>query len=304
MDFGGSMLHVFGETWMSKTADTIKPPSQRCNISYHPETLAPMFDNADDGECYLWCNLDSKNRPPHRQYAIGCDVATGLGGSFRSNSAMVGVDLLTREQVFEFASNTIEPADFADFAIAVAKWFYDAYLAWEHNGPGTAFTRRVLDKQYKHFYQRTVLWKRGRKKNKEVGWWTDARSKETLFADLIMAVRQEELVIRSKFLREEASQYTRSDNTIVHAIAATTQDDSSSGAQHGDRVIAMGVAYQAMKDRPLKGVEKEEAANREPPMNTMAWRQREWEREQKRALDAWDSSATADLLGVLHDCRR
>jgi hypothetical protein len=42
----------------------------------------------------LWTQLDHRGRPPKRQYAIGCDVATGLGGSFTSNSTLEVLDLV------------------------------------------------------------------------------------------------------------------------------------------------------------------------------------------------------------------
>jgi len=230
-----------------------------------------------------------------REYAIGCDIATGLGGSYSSNSALHVVDLLTREQVLEWASNTTEPADFADFAIAVANWFHGAYLAWEHNGPGAAFTRRVLDKGYKHIFHRTVMWKRNRKKNKEIGWWTDDRTKEAMFSDMRMSVLQNELILRSKTLKEECMQYVRMNKKIEHVLAASTQDGSSQGAQHGDRVIAMGVALQAMKDRPLKPIQEKDTSSKEPPMNTMAWRQRQYEHEQRANKSKWDARNTSDF---------
>jgi hypothetical protein len=253
-----------------------------------------MFDRVHGGNFLLWCPLDSRKCPPNHNYVVACDVASGDGGEFCSNSAMVVVDLTTREQVLEFTSKVIKPNDFADKAIAVAKWFNDAFLAWEHGGPGTAFTTQVLDRGYGNVYERTTIDRLTKKSTKKVGFVNRGEAREKLFSDMYRFVREGELIIRSKFLSEEFPQYIRDEKGSIHHVSIEAGDSS-----HGDRVIAMGVAVQAMKQRPLavaakKSPEKAWDGTTEPPSGTIAHIL--WQRQQSKTNnDYWDDRSAWDM---------
>lgn len=288
LDYAGSKHLVFGNDFVAVAEETVRPPLIKGTISVHPETLEVDFERSWEGTTDLWIELDHRNRPPAGNYVIGCDISSGLGGSYTSNSVLEIFDLNTKEQVLEFATNIVQPQDFADIAIGVARWFWDAYLAWEIGGPGHAFTGRVMKNGYGNVYYRTVLWKSTRsKKHKEVGWQTDAKSKQLLIADLITQIKNRELVLRSKKLLDETRQYIMHQGEIKNAIERTTQDDSSKGASHGDRVIALGVAVQAAKDRPSESLNTEQDWTKDPPENTVAYRYKEYLRSKEDTSDGW-----------------
>jgi hypothetical protein len=295
MDFGGSMSRVFGHDFFSKAEKTVRPPLMRGILNFNLETLEPDFESSDDGPFLLWTALDHKRRPPRHSYAVGCDICTGLGGNYTSNSVIEVVDLTTMEQVLEFAINTEPPKDFADIAIALCKWFWDAYLSWEANGPGNAFTHQVKTRAYGNIYYRKALHKTGKVKTKEMGWWTDARSKEMMFGYLGSSVRGEDFSMHSEMLMKECGQYVYAGGKIDHVLNAGAED-SAKGTAHGDRVIAMGVALQAAKDRPIisAGLAKE-LINGEPPPGTMAARQREYEESLEDDGEIWKDYDTSDL---------
>lgn len=299
MDFGGSMYRIFKEDFFAKTeeSDSVKPAITRGIFDYHPDTLKPYFGVAVDGPCFLWAPLDAKGRPAKHQYVVAADVATGLGGSYTSNSVAQVVDLVTGEQVFEFASNTIQPDDFADYCVALAQWYHGAYLAWEINGPGSGFTTQVKLRGYGNCYMRTCLWKNRKTKSKELGWHTNQKSTEVMFMDFIRAVRMGDLKLHSKNLVTECGQYVRlgPQGVITHIGSARSEDDSSRGQAHGDRVMAMAVAWQAIKDRPLAREDSPENLAANPPQGCLAYRDKAYQESLVNEGEVWDDRTNWDL---------
>lgn len=289
-DYGGSQVQIFGKAFMEKAAEGPRPPDVVGMLSVFDEDYS--FDRVDGGAMHLWCQLDVRNRPPAHQYVVCADVASGEGGQYCSNSALIVIDLVTREQVLEYVTKTEKPSDLADRAIAICKWFHGAYLAWENMGPGAAFTARVKERQYGYCYERETLDKATRKKSKKLGFDNRGAAREALFGDLERMIRSGDLTIRSKYLLDEFSQYIRDDKgKITHN--ATDSGDST----HGDRVIAIGVGVQAMKDRPVgKAAERTSSPTDVPAEGTIA--RRLWERKQdKDKDDPWDHRSSAQLVG-------
>jgi hypothetical protein len=295
IDYGGSAFRIFGADCLGKADETVMPEVIRGDLDYTEEGLEPTFDEVDNGPFRLWMPLDSRRMPPLHAYVVGCDVCTGLGGSYTSNSTIVAIDSVTNEQVLEYTSNTVPPADFADLSIAVCKWLNDAYLVWEHNGPGAGFTKRVIERGYPNVYHRTSLSKRKRTKTKEMGWWTSADTKEVMFEALRMSIRSGALTVRSRELVAELGQYIRKEQRIFNALSINASDDSR-GASHGDRVIGLGVALMGLKDRPDLAVEQQQRKDRLPPPNTMAAREAEYQRSLKIGLDGWDDRTLEDYV--------
>ena len=293
-DYGGSMVQYFGHDFVEAAEKGIRPPTE-FNFYLNRETNEIQFDKCEKGPVKLWTGLDTRGRPPVRRYCAGVDLSTGRGGTHTSNSVLIVIDLITREQVLELASNTIETGDFAEICVAVCKLFNDAYLAWEHNGPGSAFTTRVKTLQYANVYYRVGQFRKGRKRTKEMGWWTDDRTKEAMFTDLYSAVREGEVTVRSDELRKEFAQYIRRNGIIEH-IAVKGAGDDAAGKAHGDRVIAFAVAVQAMRDRPIGSRKLEDQLNANPPLGSFAERQRDYEQGLRNMEgDGWDDRNNFDM---------
>lgn len=294
-DYGGSAYRFFGDEFFHAAEKTVLQPVSRGVVTYHPETLEPEFQTTRDGPVQLWCNLDVQNSPPESTYVVGADISSGLGGSYTSNSVVEVVDVLTMEQVMEYAINTVSPTEFAEHCVAIAKWFHDAYLIWEANGPGAAFTNRAKALSYPNVYYRSVLWRRGSKKTKEMGWWSDTRTRQALFGEVRRRVAAGTLKLRSDSLVKECQQYQVVADQIIHTGAAKTLDDSSRGQAHGDRVIAMGVCLHGVADRPLTKVKADEVRRTKIPYGSMAWRQQEYEESLRAKDDPWDARSNWDL---------
>ena len=291
-DYGGSAYRIFGEAFFNRTEDSLMSAVHEGDIDFDEEEITKIrFDKIDSGPCKLYFPLDARGNPPAGHYGIGCDVSAGTAGSFSSNSTIIVADLRTGNQMLEYAINSLSPTRFADLAIAIAKWFGNCQLGWEHNGPGAAFTRQVLNRKYPYIFFRTSVSRRAKQKSKEAGWWTDERSKEVMFSEFQRAVLSGDFVVRSRELRYECGQYVRKAGKITHALIQNASDDSQ-GASHGDRVIAGCVLYQVMKDMPIMSSDEEIDEERVPP-GSMAERELEYQRAQQDDDDGWDDGIFA-----------
>lgn len=273
IDYGGSTFPVFSEEFHQAVAHTTMPPLKRGE--FYPKCEGDSltdwtweFRSIPDGRMRLWCPLDATGKPPGGKYIAGADVATGQPGPWTSNSAIVIADQRTREQMLEFTTNNMLPNDFADFCIALCLWFNNACLAWERNGPGKAFTKRVADRCYWNFFKRA---------NGEPGFVTDENSKESLFNDMDSDCKSGLAIIHSAELLSECNEYIRDDKTqsIIHAGCRRTTG-TELGKNHGDRVIAWGVLLHAVRGIPRETPEEQlnfsEMAVLDAPLGTVAHR--------------------------------
>lgn len=300
LDFGGSVSRVYGEEFQQKARGMCRPPNVRGKFVFNSETLRGKFSEDKTGDVLLWTNLGVDRIPVKRQYALGADISWGTGSAFTNNSVVQVIDLVEMRQVCEFATTTMRPAQFADLCIAMAKWFHRGFLAWEIGGPGGEFTKRVLERGYENIYYRTVdeTSTVGRhKKTKRVGWSPQKEEvRSGMFEGLLMGVLSDELQIHSHSLVEETGQYVYEGGKIIHSASQRSDDGADKGKSHGDRVVAMGVAYVAALDplsnRPtdVKGEVQED----ERP-DTWAARDRYHEQLRRSKDDDWDARDNWEL---------
>lgn len=292
-DYGGSVARIFGAQCIAKSEESARTPDIYGMLSVYDD-LSYSFDRVDNGAFLLWCQLDINNKPPKHQYIVCADVASGDGGDYCNNSAIIVLDLNTGEQVLEFVTKTVKPPDLADKAIAIAQWFHGAFLAWEHMGPGASFTKQVVERGYNNCFEREVLDKFTRKRTRKLGFDNRGSAREALFGDLERQIRTGGILVRSRFLSEELGQYIRNDKGKIQHVSVNGDDSA-----HGDRVIAIGVGVQAMKSRPLPSlIAKENQDIDEPMPGTLAYR--EWVFNQRNVDEAngWDDRSTSDFRGA------
>lgn len=294
-DYGGSQANVFGIEFDDVVRETVQDPYVRGEIIEDADGDA-MFVTKADGPVKLWVTLIDGKPMPGR-YAIGCDVASGLGGHYSSNSVIEVVRTDNGNQVFEFASNTLYPEDFAKKAVLVAKWFYNAYLVWEHSGPGCAMTNYVVKVSgYHNIYHQEKAAEFGRKKIRTVGWIPREASKEVMINNLIADTRCGALVIRSRMVADEAKTYIRNEEGKITNALIRDQEGQNSGAAHGDRVVAIGLANLGMRDRPVtKGKKRHEVNHGDPLPGSIAYRELIRNANAEKINNPWDSTTTADL---------
>lgn len=295
IDYGGSRHNRFDSEFFKLLHRTVKAPLRRGKLSFNEE-LKPRFGYVNGGPLLLWIDLDHDLKPPKGNYVVGCDVASGFAGAYTSNSTIIVVNLDTQEQVAELASNSIQQIPFADLAIAVSKWFWNAKLGWEANY-ASGFSERVIEQNYANVWARPQLGKRTRHQSgrRDLGWWTDnKKTKPLMFDDIDAFVMEKKVQVYSADIRNECARY------IVDEKRNIEFEGQSGNQSHGDRVIGFGVCIEMMKEHRI-ATGPPESKKRNPPPNSMEARERDWEREEESKADEWDHTTPFDLTGERSD---
>lgn len=292
MDFGGSSSRHFDFNLLDRLERDAPAPQVRGDLIYRPmvnhysDLKSPKFRVTGTGRTLLWFQPDIHGRPPAvRRYVVSCDIASGTGGIKSSNSTVCVLNEATGEQVAAYASPDIFPNDFADFAVALCHWFVGhsgqpARLIWEANGPpGTIFGNRVKDLEYPHVYFRSGSPEAFiTRETKNLGWWSNNKTRAALFGEFERGLSTGELVIRDKTCLHEAKFYMNMPGGKIEHIAASSEEDpAGAGESHGDRVIACALAWWWARD--LRGDDREISEADVPP-NSFKARQLRARREE------------------------
>lgn len=170
-------------------------------------------------------------------YVLGVDPAEGTGGD---NSALVVLNANTGKQVAEYASSRIAADELAMLVVKVARDYNKALVIPEINSPALI---SHLRRKYENIYRRETFDKITQQKTKSLGWRTTAMSKRKLVEDLEEAVRTEDIAVTSQASLKELQTFVRTDDTGKQGYGAE-------GSNHDDRVIALGLAVQGIRESP------------------------------------------------------
>ena len=199
------------------------------------------------GRWRLW------GEPDVGSYSVGMDPAYGTGNHA---SAVAVLDASDRRLVAMMVDANITPADLAAEVADVCRGaFREAVVAWEVNGPGQSLQRDFEAQRFNR------VWK-PRKEGKtthgivdRVGWVSSEQSKRLLLGNLSRAVQQGEMVIPCTGTLDEMLAYVLDGNGRV--IPGRLRDESTGAREnHGDRVIALALAWMALDDAPVPGMEQ------------------------------------------------
>lgn len=147
------------------------------------ETGGTLFPSVMQIESPDWVTLGPneqglRNHPiDGHEYAVGIDFAGGTGNDL---GAIVVLCLNTKEQVYRFADNRINPIALAEKVVSIGKRYNMAYLVPEINSHGIAGTEII-----KRHYPYGRIYKRARKPNQTnvtipahgYGWQTSGTTK-------------------------------------------------------------------------------------------------------------------------------
>ncbi len=167
-----------------------------------------------------------------RQYAIGADVGLGVGGD-PSSASVRGMDNLV--QVAE-VNGQIAPDKMGEILIKLGTWYNKAWIGVEANSFGIA-TLDAMKHQYSKLYYRYKVDQRTDRKTKQIGWWTDTKTKPIMISDYGRAMREDALTFRSSELLDEC---------MTYVIGEDGNANAESGC-HDDRVIADMICLQVRK---------------------------------------------------------
>lgn len=294
IDYGGSGFPFFNSASVSMHAKEFAcKPYQVGYIDYDPSSYEPKFREVEGGPVRLWLNLTIEERPSRtHDYVIGCDIATGTGGEFSTNSVASVIDKQTGEKVCEYAISTRRPDEFADDVIALRKWFIGpsgvAFVIWEDNGPGSQFSTHFMRHSPERVYFRENMMQIDGKATKTPGWYSSRALKRVLLGDYARAISNNLIVNHSAAALEEMTHYIHGpDGSIYHDGSKSEMDPTSAGENHGDRVIADALATKAVGASAREKLpEEEQQRDKRPPYGSMAWRDKMFE-DAMTPADSW-----------------
>jgi hypothetical protein len=251
-------------------------------LLYDTTTAKPShLAEQPNGRLQLWMQLRGLLRPNSEdRFVIGVDVAAGSGAS---NSCLSVWNERTQEKVGEYADPRIQPEALATYAVALATWFNNAKIIWEHLGPGYAFGHKVIDLGYRHVYWRKREEGLVQTMSDIAGWHPSKMRKTALLTAYRDALQTGLAVNRSRSAIDECGEYVyNQDGGVCHARSTNREDPSGAGSNHGDRVIADALAWKLLADdRPsLRGGEPRDRAE----YGSLAWRIQQRERLSQRRL--------------------
>jgi len=138
-----------------------------------PYDLVYRLREHDRGRLWVWHEPQKGHR-----YRMGVDVAEGKGQDY---SAIEVFDETTMEQVAEWMDNTVDPISFARIVVAIAKWYSNATVAIEINGPGLA-TQNEAKRFYYNFYFHQYIDRFTNRRTDKLGWLTTPTFKRYLLS--------------------------------------------------------------------------------------------------------------------------
>jgi hypothetical protein len=266
--------------------ETVLKPFVFGEFDYVPDSEdPPTFIEREQGRVKLWMLPDPSGAfPVHmmgRKFVVGCDVAVGTGAT---PSTMSIVDESTGEKVGEFADNNTRPEQWAELAIMVCRWFSGAKLIWESNGPGQTFGSTVLKSGYGNIWYRENETTVTRRRSDIPGWASTKETKRTLLGEYHQALAKRKYVNRSRRSLQEALEYVHHGGGVEHSKALAANDPLSSGANHGDHVIADALSWRGIRDTVMI---QDKQDPEDPPEGSMAWRMKQRRQQEQQSKAGW-----------------
>jgi hypothetical protein len=258
IDFGLSGSQLFPKDWIDGLVRRTAQPPLHEGIVRLDDVLNPMarFQNLRQGAVKVWLGLGAGQRVPFGEYVVGCDIAAGSAGEHSSNSVCIVLDAVTGEQVLEYATSSKRPEQFASEVVGICRWFNNAWLNWERNGgSGVTFGRMVVGElQYPNLYlQKMKTESFGEKVTDMPGYFhCKPDDKEAFLAMTMTAMQDRKLIVRSESTIREFGEYGYDGDKVVHLRSERNDEDGATGKAHGDRAIALCMAWMMLVDRGVR----------------------------------------------------
>lgn len=235
------------------------------------------LSECEGGPLKLWFKPGLNDTSPASSYCLGADIGTGAGADEWSNSALVGVDQSSGDQVLEYADSRISETHFARLSVVLCRWLHRAMLIWEVNGPtGRRFGDEVRDIGYDNLWHRETKETKVKEKTRQIGWVNNQfTGKKDLFDDFWVGMDDGVFIPRSEDLIRDCAgwEYDENGKPIFR------------GQGHGDRAIAGGLCRKALKDFSDSDLDKETQMEENPPWGTLAWRIQDRKRQNDHKSD-------------------
>ena len=181
---------------------------------------------------------------------VGADVAEGIGADYS-----VAVVRDAKDRGLKAALRThMDTDEFAHELIKVGRFYHNARILCERNGPGFAVNADLV-KAYGNVYYEQAVDKIGQPQTKRFGWNTNARTKELMLTQLREEIRSGAVALRDKRLIEECKTFVTDEDGKVHADTGYHDDFIMAMAICGAGIQLMGAQRQPRRPRPAMQLE-------------------------------------------------
>lgn len=287
IDYNASESQFFEDADLDRLIQYTRDPVFEGVPIYDPDIATLRgFEPKVNGELKFWQAFNFNDKPAGRGYSFGIDISQGTGAT--PSVCSIG-DMMTGERVAEVCTAFRKPEDFAVLCVSLAKWFNDAFVVWEINGPGTVFTDKIIELGYRNVYYRKRLGGFVKRQSQAVGWASNKESKLKLLAQYRKSLTDRHIKTYSKASLDECRSYTFSPGgEVQHARirSASNQDGASARENHGDRVIADALLAFALEERTAGRLHSAEIPLADAPPSSMAYRRYQAE-QQRKAVSTW-----------------
>jgi len=172
-------------------------------------------------------------------YAIGADIAEGLVEGDYSTAAVLNKNF----EVVAVYWGHIAPDRFGSLLVNLAKYYNGAILAPEINNMGISVLDTIKREKYYKVYKREVKEELGIDIQEKIGWHTNIKTKMLMIDDLRAAFRDDVVGINCEA-------------TLREMMTLTIEDDGNIELNGKDRVVALAIGIQALKQATITGEHK------------------------------------------------
>ena len=221
-------------------------PFAEGTLEFDNDSLDPIgFIEGKNGPLKLWVYPDYQNKISRNlEIGAGFDISAGTGAS---NSTASFVNLRTGEKIAEYADPWIKPESFAKAAIAMCRYFNDAFMVPDGAGPGRTFCDEIIRLGYRNLYYRRNEEGLNKTISDKPGVFLNPKEKAAILGLYRRNLKDATYIQRSSPANQECLQYIfTTGGAIEHSSAMNSIDPSGAGASHGDRVIADALAAKCM----------------------------------------------------------
>ena len=221
--------------------DSLQRIAARIAAEAAPESLPTMRTAKGDAISVAPARLLVWRRPEAgKEYVIGADVGEGLAGG--DTSCAIVLERRSGEQAAELHGR-VPPERFGLLLDALGRWYGRAMLAVERNNHGhsTLNTLRNTCHYPRLYYHMRYDARAGAQPT--LGWPTDQSIKPILVDDLAAAIAGGHVILHSGRVIDECMSF----------VATDTGAQQAQEGKHDDRVMALGIAWQARRRAVARG---------------------------------------------------
>jgi hypothetical protein len=183
------------------------------------------------------------------RYVFGIDISIGSGAS---NSVISVLDHGTNMIVAKFWDAFTSPEALADIAAFSALWFggrRPPLIAFEKNGPGLTFGRKLVKLGYPNIYYQKSVESKSSEKTDRWGWHSTPARKELLIGAYRDALAQGLIINPCKEALDEALDYVYDSSGRIEP-GSLGVEEGGGHALHGDHVIADALLVEGRRELP------------------------------------------------------